>query len=133
MGLASWLKLQVIYAVVAISFNLVSYWRIKLDLEGLSNTNPLLGIAVISPLLFAVWAAHRGYRKVFIAINSISAPLFFYAGIIKHFSSISSLSWASIVTSPVVLAVVLNCFGVSVMIMGIITIRKTNQTGRSQR
>lgn len=128
MSLTNWLKLQIFYALAGISFNLVSYFRIKLDLDVLTNTNPVLGIAIMSTVCFAVWAARKGYRKTFITINLVLTLLLTYAGVIKHLSIIDQLSWVSIFTSPLVLAVAINCFGVAVMMMGVIAILRTNQT-----
>ena len=131
MTLSRLLKLQFAYALIATSFNIVSYLRIKLELDGLTNTNPALGIAVIGPVFVAVWAAHKGDRNIYIAINSMLVPLLLYAGIIKHFVGLALLSWVSILTSPLSLAVAINCFGVTVMTLGLIAIFRTHRIGKS--
>lgn len=131
MTLTTSLKLQVIYAMVGMSFNLVSYLRIKLELEGLTSTSPLSGMMVLSLVMLSAFGACKGYKKLFITINSVLAPLLIYAGVITHFSIISSLSWSSILTSPLVVAVAINSFGVAVMTMGLLALLRTNQTRKS--
>lgn len=131
MRVACLLKLQIVYAITAILFNVVSLLRIKFDLAGLTDTNPVLGIAVISPIIISAWAALKGYNTLFLAINSALIPLFIYAGIVKHLPNFSLIPLASIFTSPLVLAIVINCFGVIVMTMGLIAILNTHPTGRS--
>ena len=131
MRVACLLKLQIVYALTAILFNVVSLLRIKFDQAGLTDTNPALGIAVISPIIISAWAALKGYNTLFLAINSAFIPLLIYAGIVKHLPNLSLLPLASILTSPLVLAIVINCFGVIVMTMGLIAILNTHSTGRS--
>lgn len=103
--------LQFIYILLGIFFNLLSYKMIIVNHEGLTPTNPLMG--VLAMLIYASFLLTGYYKKIlwYRVLMVISILVFGYSGIIKHVISFSQEPDLYYSLHSALLAIGINLFG----------------------
>jgi hypothetical protein len=116
MKLSQLLKLQAIYMLLGISYNLVSLFMVSTGSRPLSSTSAYLGIVTL--LIYGVFLlfGHFGRLKLYRLLMLISFVVFGYGGVISHLLNFSRLdlyysfgAW--------LLAIIINLMGVSLNFM----------------
>jgi len=114
------LLLQLIYAGTGSLFNFISLVRIAIGDTPLTQTNPAIGILVMSCIAGAASAGLFGFVKTFTVCNLILIPPLLFGGIVPHVLA-SAHQIGSTLLIPLVVAVGINIFGVVVMTLGLVS------------
>lgn len=105
------LKLQLIYVLLGMLFNLVSYYLILENHTALTPTQPLMGL--LAMLVYACFLLAGVYKKIvwYRVLMTVSILIFGYSGIIKHVITFSQEPDLYYSFYAVLLAVGINLFG----------------------
>jgi hypothetical protein len=91
MRLSKLLKLQVIYMLLGVGYNIVSaIWNTYTG-ETLSTTSPALGISTMLIYGLCLLSGHFGYLKVYRSLMLVAIIGFGYAGILLHVFNFTEL------------------------------------------
>jgi hypothetical protein len=105
------LKLQVLYAVLGLGYNGVSFFLSSIGQKPLASTSPVLGaISMVVYGLFLI-PGFRGAITLYRILMAVAIVVIGYGGVVQHFINIftqpqvysSMLAWAA--------AVLINIFG----------------------
>lgn len=105
------LILQLVYVLLGVLFNLVSYYLILENHKALTPTQPLLGI--LAMLVYMSFLLTGFYKKIvwYRVLMTVSILIFGYTGIIKHIITFSQEPDLYYSFYAVLLAVGINLFG----------------------
>ncbi len=112
------LALQLVYAAAGALFNLVSLWVSHSGAPRLTDTNPILGIIMMTLVAASALIGQRGYLKLFRLTNLVLLVPLLLGGFIKH---IVALTHTAEISLPSLLAVSLNFVGIMVMAFGLLS------------
>lgn len=111
MRLKSLLKLQLIYCLLGILFNLISAYLLSQGMKALTPTEPLAGIAVMSIYGLFLLSGKMGQIRLYRVLMGLALVIFLYSGIIKHMVSLSQNPELYFSIGSGVSAIAINLFG----------------------
>lgn len=114
------LKLQCVWAVLGLSYNLMSLYTGHYEGYALAPTDPVAGVVFILISIMIIGTGLTRYVRLYAALTSLLACLLAYSGVYLHVAAYvsdpalpgyaSPLSWAA--------AVSINIFGFTVLSIG---------------
>ena len=102
MAISSLLKLQLLYGIIAVGYNGVSYVLAATGSQPLSSTSPAVGAAFMIFYGLCLLTGYKGLYKTYRILMALFLLSIGYSGIIKHFliytqqpdAYSSQLAWA---------------------------------------
>lgn len=119
MSLNSLLKLQVLYAILGILFNLFSWYLRSSNGVSLTPTAPLSGILAMS--IYGLFLLSGKFQKInlYRILMLIAIIIFGYGGIIKHVLLLNQNPEIYYSTSAGIIAILINAFGLVLNVMAV--------------
>ena len=111
MRLKSLLKLQLIYCLLGILFNLFSAYLLSQGMKALTPTEPLAGIVVMSIYGLFLFSGKMKQLRLYRILMGLAVVIFIYSGIIKHMISLYQSPELYFSIGSGVLAIAINLFG----------------------
>ncbi len=111
MALSTLLKLQLIYCIFGIGYNIVSYYLLMSGGRPLSSNSPIIGGLAMFAYGFCLISAQKGFYKIYRLLMVLFLVIFGYAGLAKHFVIYAQQPEAYASFSAWLIAIVNNLFG----------------------
>ncbi len=111
MQLERLLKLQLLYCLLGILFNLISWFMLFQETKALTPTDPGAGIIVMSVYGLFLISGKMRKRSLYRILMGLAVAIFIYGGLIKHIIGLNQSPevYYSLVTGLV--AIGINLFG----------------------
>lgn len=84
MALSLLLRLQLVYALAGIGFNIVSYIIMQTGGQQLTATNPVTGFFAMSAYGLCLLAGHGGHIGLYRLLMGVAVPVFLFGGVLVH-------------------------------------------------
>lgn len=111
MRLEKLLKLQLLYCLLGILFNLISSYMLSQGMKALTPTEPLAGIMVMSLYGLFLISGKMNQIRLYRILMGLALVIFIYGGIIKHIISLAQNPELYYSTTSGLLAIGINIFG----------------------
>jgi hypothetical protein len=128
MKLKNLLKLQFIYGLLGLLFNLISWIFIAYNYQALTSTIPVEGIAAMS--IYGTFLLTGYFRKIgwYRFLMFISIIIFGYGGVVKHIFSLSQSPEFYHSFSAGIIGIIINIFGVVLNLIATLGLFKITTT-----
>ncbi|MFT6319406.1 MAG: hypothetical protein ACJAT4_000323 [Granulosicoccus sp.] len=128
MKLKNLLKLQFIYCLLGLLFNLISWIFIAYNYQALTSTIPVEGIAAMS--IYGTFLLTGYFRKIgwYRFLMFISIIIFGYGGVVKHIFSLSQSPELYHSFSAGITGIMINIFGVVLNLIATLGLFKITTT-----
>ncbi|MEL6254316.1 MAG: hypothetical protein AAFR87_20075 [Bacteroidota bacterium] len=111
MKLERLVRLQFIYCLLGILFNVISLYLLSQGNKALTPTEPLAGIVVMSIYGLFLLSGKMRQIRLYRVLMGLAVAIFIYSGIIKHMISLSQSPEVYFSIGSGVLAIAINLFG----------------------
>lgn len=118
--LRSTLKLQLAWAFLGLSYNLISHYTVSYEGSALAPTDPVAGALFMLVSMMLISVGFTRFQKSYAGLICLLVCLLAYSGVYLHIAAYASdttlpgylatVSWA--------IAVLINAFGLTVLIFG---------------
>ena len=111
MKLERLLRLQFLYCLLGILFNVISAYLLSQGMKALTPTEPLAGIVVMSIYGLFLLSGKMRQIRLYRVLMGLAVMIFIYSGIIKHMISLTQNPELYFSLASGLIAIAINLFG----------------------